>query len=1135
MAEDPNKKKKKSIWARIGGAIKRTLEWIPEHLGDPALAREIREDLGLKPGEQIPEEKTAKFKQFAQGLDPDKESFAETVAEIGEVAAEIKVLAELLKSDEMPPEEIAYILFKLGVTDSVRMRFPAVYGISRGLLFLEEDYEALAMIDPSRLLRQLRGEDLPKGEELAQRLSFFGGLLLQLFDGLMNSKGDPEKDDPEKPGHVDVFYGWDLAPESVTPKADLLSMRTTTFSVGRADGTGGRLLASIMMVPTEHGGPGLFLAFGGVLTLDRIEGQTHFRLDAGFADAFDIFIPLGDEAMDLTASGGGTTPFLKMSIGSAKADFPSLRIGDPDKTRFDVYESEFGIDVRKDDAGVRAALRDAELVIVPGSSGFLRAIAGDGAKVRVNVGIVADSQGFRLDGGTKLSATLPVGRSIAGLLTVHHVEIALGPSSTGGDLGLELAGAFTATLGPFAAVVDRIGFQLDMDRREDANLGLFHVDPTFKSPSGIGLRLDAGIVKGGGYLYVDEANHEYNGALELEIGKWSIKAIGVLSERPDGGWSLLLFIYAQFPPQPIGFGFTLNGAGGLAGLQHGVDIVALSAGMKTKAFDDILFPVDPVGDAPRIINRLRTLFPLAPRALTIGLMVDLGWGTPRVIYIRLGIIVQADNVFGEGTGDFAVARILLVGQVKVAIGPTKQDPDQAIIRLIVDILGFWDWAVKRYGFLARLRDSRLGPVDVSGGLGVWGEYGEKSNFILTAGGFNPRFKDVPAEMTGATDRLTAGFKVGKAELKITGYFAITPASIQAGLDVSAKGKVGPVGFKGSIGFDVIVHQHDDRTHFIADFHVTFEVNFKGHTLGGVKVVGVLEGPDAWFIDAKITFSILWWDVSKHWIDAWGEEPPTSVVTTEVSTLIAAELANEANWSAQLPPGGQAMASLAPDRGELATLAHPLGRFVFSQRVAPLGLELSRFGAGRVSGPTRFEVTAVTVGRQQLTSPPRVREHFARAQFVEMSDEEKLTRPSFEELDAGVEFSSEAFHVPASTLAADMDFERTAYLDLDLRRYNQTRPAAPGLRHAAVDHSILGVLAAQGAAGRAPMRLEELMAARVGARVQVSAAPLVAVDRDALAPDPVAPLDGQARVAEMLADQRLAPGAQLVEEFELVGS
>ena len=55
-------------------------------------------------------------------------------------------------------------------------------------------------------------------------------------------------------------------------------------------------------------------------------------------------------------------------------------------------------------------------------------------------------------------------------------------------------------------------------------------------------------------------------------------------------------------------------------------------------------------------------------------------------------------------------------------------------------------------------------------------------------------------------------------------------------------------------------------------------------------------------------------------------------------------------------------------------------------------------------------TAVT-----LTGAQPVREHFARAQFVEVSEDERLTKPAYESLDAGVEFTSAGFDVsqPAS--------------------------------------------------------------------------------------------------------------------------
>ena len=45
----------------------------------------------------------------------------------------------------------------------------------------------------------------------------------------------------------------------------------------------------------------------------------------------------------------------------------------------------------------------------------------------------------------------------------------------------------------------------------------------FKPPNGIGLSLDAGIVKGGGYLGVDE--HGYAGILELKMLAVDVKAI----------------------------------------------------------------------------------------------------------------------------------------------------------------------------------------------------------------------------------------------------------------------------------------------------------------------------------------------------------------------------------------------------------------------------------------------------------------------------------------------------------------------------------------------------------------------------------------------------------------------------------
>jgi hypothetical protein len=549
--------------------------------------------------------------------------------------------------------------------------------------------------------------------------------------------------------------------------------------------------------------------------------------------------------------------------------------------------------------------------------------------------------------------------------------------------------------------------------------------------------------------------------------------------------------------------------------------------MRTKAFDDILFPADPVGDAPRIINRLRTLFPATPRALTFGLMFDIGWGDPRFVFIRLGIVLQWNNAFNT-SADASFARAVLIGQLRVELGPTKEDATITVVKLIVDILGFWDLEQKKYGFLARLRDSKLASIDITGGLGVWGEYGDQSRYLLAAGGFNPRFKDVPAEVASAMDRLGASFKVGRFELKLVGYFALTPCTIQAGLDFTASAKLGPVGLKGELGFDVLIYR-EPSTHFIADFRINAEVTYKGHTLASVKVTGTLEGPGLWHVYGKVTFSILWWDISKSFDESWGDAPAISTISTDVQVLLAAELPRVENWSAQMPTGAAMLVTLAAEPGaSAATRAHPLGRFLFSQRVVPLGLVLEKFGDTGVAGANRFDLGPVTVGGVSLTNVDPVTESFPRSKFRVMSEDSRLASPSFEAMQAGVAFSSDAFDVGGGGLATDLDYE-TAYLDLDPRRFNHTRRTT---LVAILDHAFVGTLALGGAAARSSLRADDRIAARSGAQVAIVPSPLAAADETAFTGGPV--LTGQARTVEMIAEQQLSRGrgARLVEAFEL---
>ena len=175
--------------------------------------------------------------------------------------------------------------------------------------------------------------------------------------------------------------------------------------------------------------------------------------------------------------------------------------------------------------------------------------------------MLADTaNGIRFEGGTGLKVNLPVSASLFGVFTVQFLELELKFQP---ELALDLRGGFSLTLGPFAASIDRVGITLAAARAE---LGRRRSPrPTssrFAPPKGIGLVLDAGVVKGGGYLFIDAERGEYAGALELKFLTFSIKAIGLLStKRPDGtdGWSLLLFVFGQFNVH-IAFGIFWTGA-----------------------------------------------------------------------------------------------------------------------------------------------------------------------------------------------------------------------------------------------------------------------------------------------------------------------------------------------------------------------------------------------------------------------------------------------------------------------------------------------------------------------------------------------------------------------------------------------
>src|SRR4029077_12362423 len=206
----------------------------------------------------------------------------------------------------------------------------------------------------------------------------------------------------------------------------------------------------------------------------------------------------------------------------------------------------------------------------------------------------------------------------------------------------------------------------------------FHLD--FVPPKGVGLELDAGVIKGGGFLSVDTAKGEYVGALELTFQDLiTLKAIGIINTKmPDGstGFALLILITAEFVPIQLGFGFTLVGVGGLLAINRRLDTEALRIGVRTGALNSVLFPRDIIANIARIISDIKNIFPLAGDHFVIGPMGKLGWGTPTLLSLEIGVII-----------DLPVPAVVIAGVLQASL-PAEDLP---ILHLQVNFAGGIDF------------------------------------------------------------------------------------------------------------------------------------------------------------------------------------------------------------------------------------------------------------------------------------------------------------------------------------------------------------------------------------------------------------------------------------------------------------
>lgn len=657
------------------------------------------------------------------------------------------------------------------------------------------------------------------------------------------------------------------------------------------------------------------------------------------------------------------------------------------------------------EVGATYSLDDGEFVLMfalrglkfdmgaEGTDSFMAELV-SGVSAELDPTLTLSQTGLVFDSNGSLSIRVPANLQLGPIL-LQAIEVGVGADA--GALELAVTVDVEATIGPLLVSVSGVGLDATFRSGEDASD--FGLDIGLRLPSGIAFSFEGSdVISGGGFIDIDADIGRYSGGISLTIFEVGISALTVidtqLPEDPDG-WAFFLSLGIDIPGIPLGFGFTLEGLGGLVALNRSVDGDALAAGLRAGAVDAILFPDDPVRDAAVLIPQIDEYFPLLSGNTVIGPVVEVGWGMPvTLIAGQVGVMVSLPQ-----------GLIVIMGSLSTAL-PT---PDAAVLEINMDALGVIDLTAGTILATASLYDSRLlGTIELSGDMAFFLATTPSPYFALSVGGWHPSFQPPAVLPSVFTDlrRIRAEVSVASnVSITFESYFALTPNTVQFGGEFRAVAtvRVALVDYRaeGWFGFDVLLVFNPFK--LVAEASAGVAVYAGNKELMGVDLEAHVEGPEPWFASGHARFKFFGVNV-KFDFTVGGTAAPEIPPVSDVLELIAEQLAVPDAWRAIAPTGVSSGVQLTSDDEALLL---PDSRIEVTQSVAPLERTLEKFGTN-LSAQARVSMTSARIvdgvtGDEIVASSENVDGWFAPAQFDEMSDRQRLAAPSYEEMTAGVGF------------------------------------------------------------------------------------------------------------------------------------
>jgi hypothetical protein len=1048
------------------------------------------------------------------------QAFADLVIQVSELVEIITVFKAAYEDDAVSERDVLMLLFGPFATGLLEARVPAGHGIARLLgLLIGEHHEVIDAIDVTGWVSPFDERDpdedeatfVKRSDQRMQRLARAVAVLVSIVDAMTERESGDDR--------FIAFSGWDPEPTD-DPRSVAIAERAVTFTLPLDLGAGvQRPLITLVFLTSTEGGPGVLLTVSGGWTYDR---GPAFRFSAETNGAATLVIT-GDGSTAL----GNAELLLRAEGRSDPARTTGILLGKPAGSRLVVAHYGWRAGVAADTGRwfVGAQLLGVRLVLdLTEGNAFLRSLAGKRIELEADVEFVVDDvDGPRFRGGSGAAVRLPLRRTAFGFFVLQYLEL----RTTFDDVSIQLAAGVTFDFGFLRASLDRIGFTYRASTGEDP-AGFGALGP----PSGIGLEVDTDWVSGGGSLLLDIDAGEYSGALQLRVNSWSINAIGLLTTKEPGdedGTTFLVLLFLEFVI-PLGGDVSMTGLGGVYAHDRQLDTDALGAGVRSGALDDLLFPENPVANAPRLLARYRQLFPARRGTRVAGVAIEISFGTPATATLRLAVMAEWGDRETDGK------EWLLVGALHVEL-PPRDLHSRPYFRLIVEVIGVIESSRGRIVIRGGLRDSFVGTQH-GPRFTLTGEFcfvrwrldpddpDSATSWLGTIGGWHPDFQLVPPQAPAALQRFGSAVKLGPVSMSLTGYFAFTPETYQFGFDFQIAAKLGPARIEGRLTLDALVDRETDQFTAIVLFKASVRIWGRGLS---VEVKGTLAGPSLWRFQGSATVSILW---KSFEIDIDVESGSLPGVVEEVVDAIGdVVLALESPTSRRptLPPRTQVVTLTDAGSGAIDELAHPLGTISISQTIAPFGVRIDRIGERRLaSGPATLRVESVVIGDDDITEPVHTRGQFALGQYTTMSNEERLARRSFDQLVNGVTVGGSDFVVPATFRDVEIDHET--------KRVNaEPEPVTTPwtvISRGRIRYAVHTQIVTHGAGGRsAAARAAALVAARSTA--STSEPPMVVVSAADL--HPVASFIGDARRSPTLARAAVAgqTAVLVVPEFEVV--